>query len=378
MLSVAGGCSDGKKHDNHDDEAHVSKIEKHNREQEETEHHHEGAITLSAHQADEFGVEVETLQPTPFRDVIKVSGGIEPTASGRTTVTAKRSGIVTLSPSISLGAAVKSGTPVATISSKGIQGGDINAAAIAARDAAAKELERLRPLHKDGLVTTSTLNEAERAYKEATAAVGASAGASTECATGSGVVSSLFVSSGDYVETGAPIATIAQDTKLTLRADVPERFASFIPGIVSANFRPDSSKEIISLIETGGKRVSLGTVNPSRNGYIPIYFTFNSTPETHPGSFAEIYLIGNEKGKVLSVPRSALIEMQGNYYAYIRLTGHDDAYEKRLVKTGGTDGVRMEIIEGLNEGEQVVIKGATVVRMAETSAIAPPGHSHNH
>ncbi|MDE6227660.1 MAG: efflux RND transporter periplasmic adaptor subunit [Muribaculaceae bacterium] len=379
-LLLGGGCAGEKDHDHneHDiqEDIHASLTDKHDKE--EGDHHHEGAITLSPHQAEEFGVVVETIQPSSFNEVIKVSGRIEPSVSGRVTVTARKSGIVTLSPSVALGASVKGGSPIATISSKGIQGGDLNAAAIAARDAAAKELERLRPLHQDGLVTTSTLNDAERAYKEATAAVGASAGATTECSSTAGVICALFVSSGDFVETGAPIATIARDSRLTLRADVPERFASIIPGIVSANFRPDSSKEAISLSETGGIRVSPGAVNPAENGYIPVYFTFNSTPDTHPGSFAEIYLIGNDKGNVLSIPRTALVEMQGNYYAYVRLKDHEDAYEKRLVKTAGSDGVRMEIKEGLSEGDQVVVKGATVVRMAETSAIAPPGHSHNH
>ena len=372
-------CHTDKDHD-HDHEA--EETEQHDSDEKEhdgnEEHHHEGAITLSAHQAEEFGVNVTPLQPGGFSEVIKVSGRIEPNATGRVTVTAKRSGIVTLSQGISLGSPVKSGSPVAYISSKGLQGGDANAAAIAIRDAAAKELERLRPLHKDGLVTTSVLNEAERAYKEAAANVGATAGGGSECSNVSGTISALFVSTGDYVETGAPLATIARDTRLTLRADVPERYASAIPGIRSANFRPDCSTQIISLSEIDGRPVAPGNINPAENGYIPVYFTFSSTPDTHPGSFTEIYLIGSERGNVLSIPRDALIEMQGNYYAYIRIKGHEDAYEKRLVRTGASDGIRMEILEGLAQGDEVVTSGATVVRMAETSAIAPPGHSHNH
>lgn len=370
------GCHAGESHDHEGEEteAHFPDKEKH----EEEEHHHEGAITLSSNQADEFGVIVTQLQPGNFSEIIKVSGRIEPSASGRVTVTARRSGIVTLSPGITLGSTVRSGSPVASISSKGIQGGDVNAAAIAARDAAAKELERLRPLHKDGLITSAVLNDAERAYKEASANVGTSAGGGTECSTVSGTVSALFVSSGDFVETGAPLATIARDTRLTLRADVPERYAAAIPGIRSANFRPDCSKETIALSSIDGKAVASGNVNPAENGYIPVYFTFASTPDTHPGSFAEIYLIGSDKGNVLAIPREALIEIQGNYYAYVKMKGHDDAYEKRLVRTGASDGIRMEILEGINPGEDVVTKGATIIRMAETSAIAPPGHSHNH
>ena len=347
-------------------------------EHEKEKHHHENAITLSPHQAKDFGVVVGELTPSKFAEVIKVSGMIEPTSTGRNTVTARRSGIVTLASGLSVGASVRQGSPIASISSRGIQGGDVNAAAVAIRDATKRELDRLRPLYNEGLITAAALNEAEKAYKEAAAGVGASPGGGTETSPIAGNITAIFVSSGDFVETGAPIATIARDVRLTLRADVPQRFASSIPGIVSANFHPDCSEAILSISELNGKAVSPGSINPAVNGYIPVYFTFSSTPETQPGSFAEIYLIGNERGNVLTLPREALVEMQGNYYAYVRSKDDDDAYSKRLVRIGASDGRNYEIIDGLKEGDMVVMKGATVIRMAETSAIAPPGHSHNH
>ncbi|MDE5886586.1 MAG: efflux RND transporter periplasmic adaptor subunit [Muribaculaceae bacterium] len=361
----------------HNHEAEHSE-EEHNKTEEEHEHSHTGAITLSHKQASEFGVEVTPLSQQPFSEVIKVSGMIEPTASGRATVTAKRSGIVTLNKNIAVGSQVKNGTLIASISSRGLQGGDVNAVAIATRDAAKRELDRLIPLHKDGLVTTAALNEAERNYKEAAAAVGTNGGGGSEYAAINGIVSAIFVSTGDYVETGAPIASVTADSRLTLRADVPQRYAAAIPGIRTAHFRADGMSEIIKIEEHEGKPVASGNVNPAVNGYIPVYFTFTSTGDTPSGSFAEVYLIGMPKGNVLSLPREALIEMQGNYYAYVRLKGHEDAYEKRLVKTGTTDGLYFEIIEGVKPGEEVVTKGATIIRMAETTAIAPPGHSHNH
>ncbi|MDE5975136.1 MAG: HlyD family efflux transporter periplasmic adaptor subunit, partial [Muribaculaceae bacterium] len=193
-----------------------------------------------------------------------------------------------------------------------------------------------------------------------------------------GHITAIFVASGDYVETGAPIATIVKNSRLTLRADVPQRYSNLIPAITSANLRPEHSNETISLSDIGGRPVAPGSVNPSTNGYIPVYFTFNSTAATTPGAFVEVYLLTSQRTNVLTVPREALVEMQGNYYAYVKLKGHNDAFEKRLVKTAASDGVNFEVIDGLAQGEEVVVKGATVVRMAETSAIAPPGHSHNH
>lgn len=45
--------------------------------------------------------------------------------------------------------------------------------------------------------------------------------------------------------------------------------------------------------------------------------------------------------------------------------------------TGATDGERVEIVEGLREGERVVMQGAVHVRLASASN-AIPAHTHNH
>ena len=190
------------------------------------------------------------------------------------------------------------------------------------------------------------------------------------------MITDIFVTSGQYVEVGTPVATVANNARLTLRADVPEKDMAFIPSVVSANFRPDYSESIISLDDLNGRIITTQGSANARNGYIPVYFTFSGNGNTIPGAFAEIYLKGVARDGVASVPREALIEMQGNKYVYVCEDGH--AYEKRLVKTGASDGSRVEIKDGVKENEQVVVKGAAVMRMAETSAIAPPAHTHNH
>ena len=119
-----------------------------------------------------------------------------------------------------------------------------------------------------------------------------------------------------------------------------------------------------------------GTTAPVSNGYIPVYFSFIGNPLSFPGGYAEVYLICGERKGVVSVPRGGLVEIQGNKYVYV--AEDEDEYEKRLVKTGASDGERNEILEGLNEGDKVVSKGASIIRMAEISSIAPPAHSHSH
>ena len=55
---------------------------------------------------------------------------------------------------------------------------------------------------------------------------------------------------------------------------------------------------------------------------------------------------------------------------FIRILGCPDIFNEKVE--------RVEIKEGLKPGEEVVAKGASIIRMAEVSAVAPPSHTHNH
>ena len=348
----------------------------HDHEHEEKDHH--DGVAINHHEAEEFGIVTETIAPSPFSETLKVGGRIEPAPGDIATLTARRSGILTLAPDISPGKEISKGTVVATISAAGLEGGDINASARATLEATKKELDRLTPLYQDGLITASQYNAAEQAYREAAALSSSSpkGGSGSETAPFSGTLSDLFVSSGDYVEAGTPIGILSKNVTLTLRADVPERYASLLPTVQSANFRPDYTQEIFSLDSLGGHKISGDSPSGGMKGYLPVRFSFFGNGKVIPGTFTEVYLICRPRNDALLLPSEALLEIQGNKYVYVET--EPGIYEKRAVTTGGTDGIFIEITDGLEAGESVVTHGATAVRMAEMSRIAPPQHTHNH
>lgn len=346
-------------------------------EDEHEAHSHEG-IVMEPEEAEKFGIEYEKVEPGSFRDVIKTSGTIETFGSDIYTITARRSGRITLAPGMNVGSMIGQGARVASLSSEGLEGGDVNLAARANLMIAKAEYERLRPLYEDNLVTAATFKEAERAYREAEALAGIQVAGSSgvENSPVAGTLTDLYVTSGQYVEMGAPIATVAKNTRLTLKADLPARYASRVATIETANFRPEGSEDIISIEELDGNKISGGSVSASSGGYVPVYFSFSGNSQSHPGGYAEVYLLGKKREGVVSVPRGALLELQGNKYVYVVHEGH--SYEKRLVTTGQDTGERVEIKEGLLPGEEIVAKGASIIRMVEVSAVAPPSHTHNH
>ncbi|MDE7095904.1 MAG: efflux RND transporter periplasmic adaptor subunit, partial [Muribaculaceae bacterium] len=291
--------------------------------------------------------------------------------------TATRSGILTLSPDINTGVRVSAGTSIGSISASNVQGGDPSVQAIAARNAAKRELDRLKPLHDDGIVSTEEYNNALRAYEEAEASVRLlKQGSVSVNSPKAGVITQIFAKTGEYVEIGQRIAAVSGNTSLTLRADVPEKYITRLSGVTDANFRAASSEETYNVKELGGKIISNPGATVAENGYIPLYFTFTNNGAISPGAFAEVYLISNSRHNVISVPKEAIVEISGNKCVY---TTHGEGhYMKHLVTTGATDGKRVEILSGLEPDEEVVVTGAQVIRMAETSATAVPGHTHNH
>lgn len=375
LLFVSGSCSEG----HSGNEGHDNGTRSHQSAASAGNHDDDGLILLGNGQVEKLGIVTETVIPGEFSDIIKVSGEISAMPGAEGAVAARQAGIVRLAPGISVGMTVPAGRTVATVSARGMSGGDPNESARVAYQAAKRELDRLTPLHKEGIVSTRDYNAALQRAEEARVTMGttASSGGSAAVAPVNGVITSLDVVGGQFVEAGQTIATISSNNALTLRADLPESSVSQLAGITGARFRPTYSGEIIDVVASGGKMVSTPSVSTASGGYVPIYFTLpKGTGDIIKGSYCEVYLIGSTRQGVLTVPEEAVSEQQGKYFVYVeKEPGH---YEKRPVSIGPTDGSRREILSGLRREEKVVTKGMTFVKLAETSGTVPEGHSHSH
>lgn len=333
-----------------------------------------GEIVLEPEMAEKFEVATAMVAPGKFREGIAVSGQIVNTPSSSAIVSAPTAGIVTFASGIMQGSDVSVGTVVARIDAKGMTGGDANEAARLAMENAKKEMDRLSPLHADGIVSTRDYNAAVQAYDQARAAYSQGAASGAAKAPAGGVISQLLVQQGQYVEAGAPIASISSARRLSLRADLPERYYSQAAAISSAAVEVPGSGQMVSLSDFGGNRG--GEVAASEGGYIPIYFTFDNNGLFAPGSYVKAMLLTGERDGVLAVPLTALSEQQGAYFVYQKLD--DECYKKLPVRIGATNGTQAEVIAGLSGGEEIVTNGTTAVRLAEQASVAPEGHSHNH
>lgn len=373
----------------HSHDEHVHGHDHHSHAEEAHEHHHDhegheghnhagGEITLEPEAAARFGVEVEKIEPGEFCAVVRASGVVTASSTADALVSAPTAGIVRYASGINAGSELGAGAVVATIDAKGMSGGDANAAAKAALDAAKTEYERMEALYADRLATLGERNAALAAYRQAEAAYSPSASAGRATAPVKGVVTTLLTREGQYVEAGEAIATMMTPGEMTLRIDLPQRHASLAPTFIDAVVEFPYSDKALNIKELGGKRLG-GATLPAGQGasaYVPVYFSLPKGASTLPGSTFTAYLLGAPRSGVLTVPVEALSEQQGNYFVYEQLD--EEGYVKVPVTIGDTDGRRTEIRSGLAPGTPIVVKGTTTVRLAEAGANIPEGHSHVH
>ncbi len=82
----------------------------------------------------------------------------------------------------------------------------------------------------------------------------------------------------------------------------------------------------------------------------------NTKNELKSGVFVDILIQTANKENVFVVKNQSIIkDEEGNSFIFI---ANGNKVEKRAVKLGETDGLNVEITEGLNEGESVVVEGA--------------------
>ena len=395
LLSVVFVCGmaacGGKSHDHldHDhDHEHSEETEQHDHDSEAEEagnkakEAHTDEIILSPEKARAAGVKVEEVKPGTFHGVIHTSGKVMSASCDETAVVATISGRVQYKNHVSEGLKVAAGTTLFSITSAGMQMADGDPVQRARIDyeRAERDYTRAKTLIKDKIISEKDLAVAKAEYEAAKLTYTSmqrtrSAGGVAVTAPRGGYIKQCMVNGGDYVEAGQPLAVITQNKHLYLRAEIPERDFNELNKIRCAKFRTSYSNRLYDITDMGGRIQSYGRSAEVNNSYIPVIFEFNNTGDVVQGSYAEIYLITQDRPNVITLPLTALTEEQGIHFVYIQIDA--EGYRKQEVTLGESDGERVEILTGVKQGDRVVTKGAMQVKLA-SAANAIPAHNHNH
>ncbi len=319
---------------------------------------------------------------TPFNDVVKTSGMVAVAPGSEQTLAARTPGIVTFANNgLMTGSPVGAGQQLFTISSKGFTGDNAPLKIQEAKinlDKAQADYDRLQKLLADQLTTQSeflqaktTLENARAFYNSLSGSYGQ--GGQSISATQSGFIKSLLVTPGQFVEAGQPLAITTKNNRLTVKAELSQTAFARIGSIASANFRVNN-KTVYSLKDLNGKMLTVGKFTDN-SLFIPVWFEIDNREGIIPSTYIEVFIQTNAVSNALVIPISALMEEQGNYYTYVQTEG--ESFEKRELRLGGNDGMKVQVLSGLQEGDRVVTKGAYNIKLSTASGTLPAhGHSH--
>lgn len=184
-----------------------------------------------------------------------------------------------------------------------------------------------------------------------------------------GLIGAKQVSVGELVGKGEPtlLATISTLDPIWFYCAVSE--AQYLKADTETRRTGRKIEELpVTLILTDGsvhpgkgKFVFIDRAVDVKTGTLRVRAEFANTEKVlRPGMFGRIRIDVGERPQSILIPERALAELQGKYFVWI--IDKDNKASQRSVKVGDSIGEQVLILEGLKQGERIVIEGLQKVR----------------
>lgn len=233
---------------------------------------------------------------------------------------------------------------------------------------AARQYERVQSLADQGTASKSLLDQQKRDLETARARLSALESRLAEDliikAPFAGVLGLRNISVGALVEPGDLITTLDDDSVLKLDFPVPTTFLQAArPGLaIVARSAAYGEREFRGEVRSIDSRVDPVTRSVQVRALVP-----NPERLLKPGMLMQVDLLQNPR-QGLTVPEEALLSL-GQTHAVFVVAGDRPVVRRREVDTGVRWRGRVEVLDGLAAGEQVVTHGTTRVKDGETVTV---------
>ena len=170
-----------------------------------------------------------------------------------------------------------------------------------------------------------------------------------------GIIASRSVKLGNLIQLNSSLFRIVDTDELEAVLNVPERELATMRAGAAVAMQVDAmpGKTYAGVIDRVSPVVDAGS------GTFRVTCAFKSNDELKPGMFGRIGVVYDERADALTVPRSALLEDQGETAVF---AVRDNTAVRVPVQLGYLSGDLAEIRSGLNEGESVVTAGKITLR----------------
>ncbi|WP_028102965.1 efflux RND transporter periplasmic adaptor subunit [Pseudoduganella violaceinigra] len=173
-----------------------------------------------------------------------------------------------------------------------------------------------------------------------------------------GFIGTLSVANRSVVQANTPLMTLVDLSQLEVELEVPETYVN------------DLGLGMTAEIEVGGVKAKgkLSALSPEVvKNQVLARVRFEQQPEgLRQSQRVSARLLIDEKHNVLTVPRGPFLESEGGRYVYLV---QDGVAVRTPVQLGATSVAAVEIINGLKQGDKIVIAGTETFENAKRVSI---------
>lgn len=318
--------------------------------------------------ADRAGIEVVEAEERPGGARLQAVAIIAYDATRRAEVNARASGVVR-SLEVDVGAKVKARTPLATIDSAQVGADRSRLAAAEARvEVAEVTYKREQDMHAKGISAEKEVLAAKQALEEARAERRAAASALgvvgggrngsryTLTAPIAGTVIRRTATIGHMVDLDEPLFEIVDTGTMWAEVDIPETELPLVaPGQAVTVTVGGVETRFVGVLDYIAPEVEPATRTAKARVALE-----NPDGVLRANMFARAEIALGGTRPTVMVPATAIQRTKGVALVFVRLA--PDEFEARRVKTGLIEGDHVEIVEGIDTGEEVVTRGGFLLK----------------
>ena len=175
-----------------------------------------------------------------------------------------------------------------------------------------------------------------------------------------GIVTARSVTVGQVAQPGIEMFRLLRQGRLEWRAEVPEARLGEIRAGQRVRLRTAGGAEIEARV-----RLVAPTVQAADRSAL-VYVDLAAGSPLRPGQFVRgEFDLGNVEA--MTVPLAALVSQDGMHYVYV--LDADNRAQRRRIRIGAIEGDVVEVVDGLQPAERVVVQGAGYLRDGDRVAL---------
>ncbi|WP_165779113.1 efflux RND transporter periplasmic adaptor subunit [Rhodohalobacter barkolensis] len=297
-------------------------------------------------------VETVIIEPDNFNDFVRTTGTVE--AIDDAMISSETSGRI-----LSIkdrGERVQKGGVIAQIDDRLIQAQ--YEAAKTGYELAEDTFNRFESLHADSIISTQDYNSARAQRDQARAQLNQVEKQLQDSkieAPFSGRIEERFISTGELINPGMPVVRLVNTDLIRVISGVPERYSGEITegSKVQLNFGGLNGETRESTVTYASN-----VLDPETRTYAIEVEMRNSEQLIKPDMVVDLLLERQTLENVIIIPRTAVLRNEDGQSVYIA-SEQDGEKVARLVnvETGSAGGALIQIVNGLSDGDELVVNG---------------------